>query len=325
MSGIAGVSVVVCCYNSATRIRDSLMHLALQKVPGSILWEVVVVDNSSTDGTDEAAKEFWNNCGAATPLQIVEENRPGLFYARRTGIGAAKYEYIIFCDDDNWLCDTYVETANKIMNTHKQVGAAGGKIEAVTTVGLPGWWEEYKHGYAVGSQAPATGDCTDYNFLWGAGLVVRKSLMNIIVNDRFPSLFTDRKGKELSSGGDSEICARLILMGYRLWYDEGLCLKHFITAERLSVSYRENLFKGHELTRMAMAKYYRIINEHKLRGWLKIKRTAKLALKLLIPFGKNDNESIKTALNAMWKLNLPVKDEDTKAILQFLKYRNQPA
>lgn len=323
MSVVPGISVIICCYNSSKRIADTLQHLSLQKVSDDIFWEIILVDNDSADATVEAAKEFWGRNGSAAPLKIVNERMAGLSYARKSGIEAAKYEYIIFCDDDNWLCDTYVETAYQIMSKDNFIGAAGGMSDAVTTIDLPSWWNEYKHGYAVGTQAPVTGDCTNDNFLWGAGLIVRKSVMSIIFDDRFPSLFTDRKGNELSSGGDSEICARIILMGYRLWYDERLSLQHFITAERLTEAYRETLFTGHELTRSTMAKYYKVIIEHKLKGWLKIKRTLKLSVQLFVPFRKKDKESITTAINAMWKLNLPVKDMATKKILQFLKYSNQ--
>ena len=48
-----GISVIVCCYNSAERLTETIKHLAGQNVPHYIPWELIVVDNASTDNTAE--------------------------------------------------------------------------------------------------------------------------------------------------------------------------------------------------------------------------------------------------------------------------------
>ena len=53
------------------------------------------------------------------------------------GIDNAKYEYIIFCDDDNWLNPDYVEISFKKMEQHELAGAMGGDSEAVSDVNIP--------------------------------------------------------------------------------------------------------------------------------------------------------------------------------------------
>jgi hypothetical protein len=53
---------------------------------------------------------------------------PGLAYARRRGVMEAAYEYIVFCDDDNWLAPDYLSIAREILFDPK-VGAAGGQAE----------------------------------------------------------------------------------------------------------------------------------------------------------------------------------------------------
>ncbi len=50
--------------------------------------------------------------------------------------------------------------------------------------------------------------------------------------------------KALSTGDDFEYCKRLLLWGYKLWYDEKMVLQHFIPKERLTVDYRERLMQG---------------------------------------------------------------------------------
>ena len=53
------ISVVICCHNSAAVLPPTLMHLAAQIVDPSVQWEVVVIDNASTDDTVQVATRAW--------------------------------------------------------------------------------------------------------------------------------------------------------------------------------------------------------------------------------------------------------------------------
>ena len=54
-----GVSVVVCTHDGAARLPATLAHLVSQTVPAGLAWEVVVVDNASTEATGTVAREAW--------------------------------------------------------------------------------------------------------------------------------------------------------------------------------------------------------------------------------------------------------------------------
>src|SRR5690349_6454715 len=97
-----GVSVVICSYNGAQRIPATLRHLAEQDAPGELPWEVVVVDNASTDGTAERAQVVWSD-QSTVPLRLVSEPRPGLMHARERGLHESTYNVVTFVDDDNWV------------------------------------------------------------------------------------------------------------------------------------------------------------------------------------------------------------------------------
>ncbi len=73
-----GVSVIICCYNSSSRLIPTLNHLAKQEITRHIRWEIVVVNNSSTDNTAEVAIETWKQHNVAVPLYIVDEPVSGL-------------------------------------------------------------------------------------------------------------------------------------------------------------------------------------------------------------------------------------------------------
>lgn len=240
-----GVSIVVCCHNSAPLLPKTLAHLAAQKFslspPPS---EVIIVDNASTDRTGELARESWpNDC--AIPLRVVQEPSLGLTFARLRGIAEAKYEVICFVDDDNRVGADWIDTVFAVMSAHPEVGACGGQVEAVSDVALPDWFGRFQSYYAVGQQASEAGDVTETRgYLWGAGLCLRRSAWQTLAERKFNFLLTDRKGHALSAGGDAELCYALRLVGWRLWYEPRLRMQHFLPAARLRWDYLRRVSRG---------------------------------------------------------------------------------
>ena len=253
-----GISVVICCYNSAARLPATLQHLAKQQVTSHFPWEIVLVNNASTDNTVEVAKSEWEKYTVKqTDFNIVQQPIPGLSNAREKGVKESRYEYIIFCDDDNWLDENYIENACQLMKLNPKVGAAGGQSVAVSEIDLPEWFDEYKNGYAIGMQTADTRDTTMRKAVWGAGMVTRRSLFLKVFSNSYPSLLTDRKGKHLSAGGDSEFVMRLLFIGCRLYNDNNLTFQHFIAKERLTEDYRIRLFRGFEESGLVLYPYSR--------------------------------------------------------------------
>lgn len=238
------VSVVLCCHNSASRLPETLSHLLKQKVSKDLEWEVILVDNASTDNTSSLARRLWP-LDASAPLRMVYEPQLGLSYARRRGLETSRYELICFVDDDNWLSPNYIQRISEIMTTHPEVGACGGRSEAVFEKDPPEWFDKYALGFVIGRQEEKNGDMTwRKGAIWGAGLVVRKAAWLQLLENGFQPLLTGRKGKKLTSGEDYELCYALRLAGWKLWYDDNLVLQHFITANRLTLRYLAQLRKG---------------------------------------------------------------------------------
>ncbi len=52
------ISVIVCCYNGVRRLRPTIEHLARQKCSATLSWELVFVDNASTDGSADFVRQF---------------------------------------------------------------------------------------------------------------------------------------------------------------------------------------------------------------------------------------------------------------------------
>lgn len=241
-----GVSIIICCHNSAGRIAETLKHLWIQETADFSL-EIVLVDNNCADDTVDVAKREWIASGQCIPLKIVGESVPGLSAARIKGLRAADFEYAIFCDDDNWLGCDYVKRAFDVMVGDPGIGVLGGSSTANSDVDLPAWFELVKENYAVGLQsAGGAGDVSTRGYLWGAGMVFRKSALESMIGRGVTSVLSDRKGKELSSGGDSEICKWFLLIGYSLWYDPELKFTHFLESDRLTKEYYAQMIAKQE-------------------------------------------------------------------------------
>jgi len=255
-----GVSLIICCHNSVDKLPPTIKHVNELAVSKNISWELIVVDNASTDGTSEIAANLLS-VELKSSVKIVTENELGLRHARLKGISVSKYEYICFIDDDNWICPEWVNTVYEIMSGHPEVGACGG-------VGLPSfestppkWFEQYAGCYAVGSQGESTGYVADSRgYLWGAGLTVRRSAWDELIANGFTFTLSGRHGTNLSSGEDSEICFALRCYGWRLWYDEKLCYYHYLPPSRLTWSYLKKLYRGFGASEVVLGAYREFID-----------------------------------------------------------------
>jgi glycosyltransferase involved in cell wall biosynthesis len=262
----AGVTIVVCCLNSAGRLRRPLRALADQVPPVDAGWEVLVVDNASTDDTADAAMRIWSEFGAPVELRTVREPEPGLSWARRRGITESRFDYVVFCDDDNLLDPTYTAHAFNVMQTYPEVGAAGGQSIPCADVPLPAWFYTHAESYAVGVQALESRDVSETRaYLWGAGLVVRAAPLRRLYDRGWTPLLVDRRGANLAAGGDAELCKWFLAGGWRLRYDEGLRLTHVIAPERLDLAYLDAQGAGFVAAHPVLRAYDRCLRRDRLR------------------------------------------------------------
>lgn len=261
-----GVSIIICCYNSASRLPQTLEYIAKQKVNDNINWEVIVVDNASTDNTAEVAQKLWAAYGHPITLKVVEEKQAGLSFARHAGFISAKYEYCLFCDDDNWLDRNYVTTAFQIMESDAQIGVLGGIGEAVCEIEPPEWFGDKQGSYAVGPQSSLEGDITySRGFVYGAASLYKKSAYLLLIKSGYKGFLTGRKGGKITAGDDSELCYNYVLKGYKIYYSPKLKFKHFIPTTRLTEDYYQKMCEGFRHSRVVLMLYqYRLFQNYML-------------------------------------------------------------
>ena len=307
-----GISVIICTLNGLERLEQTLLHMARQNNTKRFSWELILADNGSTDDTVHFVQDFWTRMGPVeVPLRVVVESTPGKLYALQKAISIATFEILVICDDDNWLNPDYLQVSYKIMDSMPDVAALGGRGIPVTNgTPLPEWFNKYLSAYAVGSQASKTGYLPPRDLLWGAGLVTRKSLYQKMYDD-FPSLLLEHELASVLSAEDTEYCMRLILKGYKLYYDDSLVYQHFIPDHKLTIDFRDNrLMVGFDEANKVLANYYtamraRIKTKNRPDVWLGLlfispvnylfatsetkKVRALNTLYFLLPFGKAPN------------------------------------
>ncbi len=129
------ISVVICTYNRASRLAETLEHYQSLEIPAGVEWEIVVVNNRSTDNTSDVIADVARR--TTLPLRQVHEPLPGLGAARNRGISESKGSVIAFTDDDifpakDWLCQIAAE-----FERDPQLAGIGGRVELHNPLDLP--------------------------------------------------------------------------------------------------------------------------------------------------------------------------------------------
>lgn len=255
MSSLFGFSIVVCCYNSSKKIGKTLEHL-FQLEFEKTQFEIILVNNNSHDDTVQKALNICELKNTSNiEFSVLSEMSPGLNFARISGAKKAKFDLIVFCDDDNWLQKDYLCEAKKTFDIYPKVDLIGGNPEAVFEKEKPEWFEQNKSAYACATMGEVFKNISTGNETFiGAGLIIKKNILIKIYNAHL--ITTDRKGVDLSSGGDNEICLYAKLFGAQLIYNPKMKFKHYMTEDRLNWSYCCRLYTAFGKSESALQAYH---------------------------------------------------------------------
>jgi glycosyltransferase involved in cell wall biosynthesis len=253
-----GISVIICCYNGEGKIAETLKYLAQQIVPANINWEVILVDNASTDNTIGVATAAWHKFNQTNAgFKILNEPMPGKNYAFKKGVNEARFEYLLTCDDDNRLNRDYITVGFNIMQSDNMIGVLGGC--GIFDAEQPVNEEILKHkiAYVNGPQPWAEKD----NWVYGAGSFCRRSLFLSFYDNGWQQVTTGRNGTKLICGEDVEICFMFFLSGYKIIADDRLLFKHFVPLKRQNINYIKQLHYWQSYSYVLLSGYLLFINK----------------------------------------------------------------
>ncbi|MEM9162112.1 MAG: hormogonium polysaccharide biosynthesis glycosyltransferase HpsE [Cyanobacteria bacterium P01_F01_bin.4] len=220
-------TVVIPTYNGAGRLARVLDRLRLQATPSTLSWEIVVVDNNSTDGTATLVKQYQQDWPAAPPLRYVAETQQGLAYARQCGVEAAQGEWVGFLDDDTAPDENWVSAAHRFGQAHPKVGAYGGQIHGEFEVSPPKDFKRIQSFLAIKERGakPHLYQPETLSLPPGAGLVIRKQAWLECVPAQLQ--------RTTRGGNDFEISIWMHRQGWEIWYNPDMHIYHYIPKKRL--------------------------------------------------------------------------------------------
>lgn len=229
------ISVVVCTYNRCESLKETLESVIKQKRRDDFDYEVLLIDNNSTDQTKEFVQGLMR--GPDNRVKYVFEKMQGLSFARNRGIGEALGDIIVFTDDDvvlseDWLLQLW--TCFK----ENDCDAVGGRILPVYPEKTPQWIKDHadllsgpivKHDYGEETKVYQTPQMKPFV---GANMAFRKELYN----ERGFFRIDIGAGKG-TVGDDTEFYFRLARSHKKIFYCGRALVWHPVDEKRMNLRY----------------------------------------------------------------------------------------
>lgn len=132
------ISLVICTYNRDAYVYRTLEHIAQNDFPFE-QYEILLIDNNSTDNTVAECQKFHENYPMVNYL-YVKETQQGLSFARNRGFAEAKGDCIVFLDDDAFVESDYLKNLSGYLTNFPEMQAFGGRIYPLYETGKePDW------------------------------------------------------------------------------------------------------------------------------------------------------------------------------------------
>jgi GT2 family glycosyltransferase len=224
-------TIVICTYNRAAMLAEALASLGSLRMRPGVSYEILVVDNASTDETPQVVASLAQD--AKTPLRRVCETRRGVAAARNRGIDEAHAEWIAFFDDDQLADPDWLQKLLDAAAASK-AWCVGGAVRVCgpdgAAVALPPVCRQLL-GEKIGGTAgryglrssPGTGN-----------LLVHRSVFERV----------GRFDESLQRGEDTDLFIRMRRAGIECWYTPEARIDHRIPATRLEPAYFVEISRG---------------------------------------------------------------------------------
>ncbi len=235
------LSIVICSYNRAKYIGDALDSLYNQTSSLSE-FEVLLVDNNSTDGTPGIYKT-WREHNPDGNFQYLSEHRQGASFARNTGAIHAKTEWLCFMDDDAVAFPDFV--ANIIKHTEEKptIVGFGGKIIPKYIPEKPVWMSYYVSSL-VGNfdYSPIPCAFKKGKYPLESNMIIKKSVFDQIggFNTTLPGVV----GTLRIGGEGKELFYKVIGLGEEIYYDPNIIVYHVVETSKLTKEYLYRVASG---------------------------------------------------------------------------------
>eukprot|EP00913_Durusdinium_trenchii_P028315 g26543.t1 len=226
------ISIIVCTYNRAEMLRGALQSLTSLRTQGEFTYEILVIDNASTDHTAEVVDEIARD--SILPVRRAREDQKGVVHARNRGVAEARGEWIAFFDDDQLADEFWLASLLKAAR-EQDVRCVGGAVHLKLPDGVNRDLAPVCRmllGETVGMNSPRP---YNHRVTPGTGnLMIHSSVFNEI--GVFDPAFHQR-------GEDTNLFLRMLDAGITGWFTPQAIVHHLIPAERLEADYLTRVSK----------------------------------------------------------------------------------
>jgi glycosyltransferase involved in cell wall biosynthesis len=285
-------SVIVPTYNRSNLLEKSIKSIIFQDFP-PYLYEILVVDNGSTDGTRNVVEFFSENHKEHT-IRYIFEPAPGLHSGRHKGAFESEAEILIYADDDiqaapNWL--SAIVQAFEDPSVHIVGGPCLPEYEVDPPKWIEQFWTRENGRMSCGplSLIQFGGEKREIDpvFIWGLNYSIQKKTLFELGGfnpDSFPKHLLHLRGD-----GETGLSSKIKHKGYNAVYIPEAVVYHIIHKNRLTVSYFIERFY-----RQGISDSYTKIREFKGTHGYKVPRCQKIDSKLFtVPEGNHDERLIR--------------------------------
>jgi glucosyl-dolichyl phosphate glucuronosyltransferase len=234
------IDVAICTWNRSSLLAQTLERLLDLNIPPGVEWELLVVDNNSTDATAEVLRGFQPRL----PLRSVFEPRPGQANARNRALHETRATYLIWTDDDVLVDLEWIAAYSRAFQKHPDAAVFGGPIEPWFDGTPPRWladhWQQVASVFAVRQLGDEPFEFDDARVPYGANFAVKTAVQREYPYD--PSLGL-RPGSEVR-GEETHMIRRMLAAGHTGWWVPDAKVRHFIPRHRQSVRYVRQVIAG---------------------------------------------------------------------------------
>jgi glycosyltransferase involved in cell wall biosynthesis len=226
------ITVILCTYNRRKSLATALDSVAASQVPSSIPWEVLVIDNNSTDGTRELVENFSRRYPGR--FRYLFESQQGKSCALNRGVREANGDVLAFVDDDVTVEPSWLRNLTASLESDRWSGA-GGQVVPLWNTERPKWLPDSGDILAPlvlfnpGEEAGALSEPP-----FGTNMAFRKKVF-----ERYGEFRTDLGPRPNSAirGEDTEFGRRVLNGGEEIYYEPGAVVYHPVTPDRLTRKY----------------------------------------------------------------------------------------
>ena len=242
MAGQYSITVVISTYNRRSLLAAALESILRQAGPEAS-YEVIVVDNNSTDDTRHVVQGYIEQ--NYSNLRYILEPRQGVSYARNTGIAHSRAPIVAFIDDDVRASNEWIVALKRAFEANPSIDCVGGKVLPHWTTKAPEWLNR-NHWMPLGlldyGDSPIEIGSNNPLCLLSANLACRQSLFQGV--GAF-STTLQRVKDGIGSIEDAELLERCWRAGRRCLYVPEMVVTTEVPLERMTKKYHRRWHTGH--------------------------------------------------------------------------------